>query len=149
MMRESRRCTSEVESTGGDIAVPVCAIDVPLLFPAWGNDDTGTERNTATMREAAKKNAGQRGFMGILRLREWFASSPLFPSKKRPPSKQTGPSSWIDQGPVSTNLKITTKVLRPTEKCNHATGEGHKNNLLGISRGSPENKNPLDSSRGF
>lgn len=67
-MRESRRCTSEAESTGGDIGFAVCAIDGPLVFSAWSGDDQGAERNTAAITVATERAVELRRFMGVVRV---------------------------------------------------------------------------------
>jgi hypothetical protein len=59
-MRESRRCTSEAESTGGDTG--------PLEFPAWSRDDQEALTNSATMTVPAKIRVDLRGIMGDIRV---------------------------------------------------------------------------------
>jgi len=55
---ESRRRTSEAESTGVDIG--------PLGSPAWSGDDQEDERDAATMKAAAKEVVAPRSFMGVI-----------------------------------------------------------------------------------
>ncbi len=63
-MRESRRRTSETESMGGVIGLTACAIDGPLEFPAWSNDDHSKGMNTAIIAVATLGAVKVRAFIG-------------------------------------------------------------------------------------